>query len=821
MSRYFSTSRNYTGIDYGSQVPIEAIAGALAGRQKSYDDNAASIDKFNAYRQSVKHLTGKIGEELGDVEAAKQLSNKYDELINTAIEKHDEDYSKIQGSIRQIKSEAVKDFGPNGIATALENRYTEYNTGITALQKRQEENKLNDADMYLSTQGLNKLGEEGNYNSLNMRSFSDRPDINDKALKFIQNAAKEKSTIFTKSNEPGGMYGYIIKDDVERKKFMNELQSYLTTIPGFNSMMQRDLEYQKAIPELNEGLNEETLRSRMDGIKEVDLQLSQFQEMLKNPKDYNTSTEEINKMIGLFTDLKSTIDDPSNSKYVSDEELEVRNYIKQKTQSFSAMEYENHEQSLTTDWVQKAYLNDKLTRKRDSDKKALEDAAARIPFLGSGNIDPLQIKTELANLPENIKKAGQLITDAQSTMSDIYNLALGPVNGLDARNAVLNPSIAKEEIKNRQTEENNFSNIMKGMYNAVQMDQEAIQQNKVPEAVDKYNASLPENQQAWITNYYNPYMVAANDLASSVVQKSSLESLQEAYFPKEVRETQAFNQAYNKYNQKLLIEAYDVDTRKTDQSILNSIMTRSEFYVSLLSEDNLPGVKDNKKLRGEILKEAGIEDIGFNTTLAWSPAIKKQIIDKATPVINAATLGSFETNGGGNAGVMADEYFGGTGQYTITNILPSITPSANLDNVLQVVLQDKNGTKADLPILINPGDQNDQLFMSVIDDVHLVAVEQGNTTLIDYTNLMTFANKFKGQTKMAYAQAGALKGETINLYLGDNTIELRPQNIIEIKGVKTQMYNGYITDKNGETTTMKATGDINKMFTEIGAAINE
>ena len=64
------------------------------------------------------------------------------------MSKYDGDLSKISGELRKIKAEAAKDFGPNGVATALAGRVSEYSKTQAENKKRYEENKLNDADLY-------------------------------------------------------------------------------------------------------------------------------------------------------------------------------------------------------------------------------------------------------------------------------------------------------------------------------------------------------------------------------------------------------------------------------------------------------------------------------------------------------------------------------------------------------------------------------------------------------------------------------------------------------------------------------------------------
>lgn len=821
MSRFFKTS-GIPLIDYSYDVPLAAIAAGLEGRQEAYNQTEGALDEFNALRESIKTLPDEInGQYIGDTAAGKELMSKYDNMINTAISKYDGDLSKMSGELRKIKAEAAKDFGSSGAATALQGRYEEYYKNIGELQKRREENKLNDADMYLATQGLNpfKTGEDIN-TSLGMKNFSNREDYNKAALEYISKIPEEKRTQFLRydPSNPESMYGYIVEKTEEGKQFMAGLQKYLQNLPGFSSAMQRDLQYIELNPELKKANDEKLLKYRLENIQKINTDILKYQEMLKNPKAYGSTTEEINQIISMLSQNKDLLGDASNPEYLKDDVLNQHLYIQEKTNPFSEMEYKNTTYDLEQDWVTRANYEHSLALDRMKKQKELEEAANRTTFIGNGVIQENQITQELSDLPENIKKTEEQININRASLSEINDKMLTKPN---PRDAVLNPGKYAIDVKNRKEQEASLQKVMTGRFNAIQNGN-----------VQEYDAKLSGAQKQWVDTYYNDYIRTSMDLANNVVQKKQFEALSEQYFPKEVRETAAFNDAYQKYVNKY-VAANPYNDRYSDPKArlkyAESQLSESEFYSKLMGEDKIPGIKDNKETRKSILNEAGIEDGGIQTKLAWNANLEKSIVQPASKIINASTLGSFNTTGGSNAGVIASDYFKGE-PYTIS-VMPAISPSGSLDNVLQVVLTptNKDSGKAPLPLAINPGEENAPVFTDMFTDIYKDGVAKGDQTLTNYGALGIFANTFRGQTTMALAEAAADKGLPIEMQVGVNTVVFSPTENT-INGVRK--YRAYFKDETGapilnekgEIAYFKDVNgfiqkDIMGMFTEVGKKI--
>ena len=787
MSRFYKPSQTPL-IDYSYNVPIEYINAGLQGRQMQYDKADAELAQLEALKASIQTLPDEVGGQyIGDKTAGKALAAKYDSLVSDAVSKYDGDLSKISGELRKIKAEAAKDFGPNGVATALAGRVSEYSKTQAENKKRYEENKLNDADLYLSTQGLNPFddGQGGFNSSLGMRGFGDREDYNVKALEFIKNVAEQQGTDFIRYDpkNPESMYGYVVEKTQKGKQFMDELQQYMQNIPGFSSSMQRDLEYANLNPDVKARYDEAVTKYRMEGVLQVDTEIAKYKEMLKNPKAFGATTQQINDAISQLEQKKDIIGNPSNPNYFSDDDLKQNLYIQEKTRPFEKMEYLNPTYDLEQDWVTKANYEHSLALDRMKKQQEITEAANRTTFIGNGVIQPNQIAQELSDLPDNIKKTEEQISTNRKTLEEINNKMLAVVN---PRDAILNPSKYQVDVANRQQQELKIQEVMTGVFNATQKGER-----------DKFMSTLPAQERAWVENYYNDYIATSMQLADNVVQKQQFEALKEAYFPEAVKKTQAFNDAYAQYSAKYSAKNPYNDRYANPKSRLQyeeDKLSQSEFYAMLLSQDNIPGIKDNESTRKSILKEAGIEDEGIITKIAWNANLDKQIIKPATQIINASGLGSFQTTDGSNAGEIANKHFGNEA-YTVS-VVPGISPSGSLDNVLQVTLTpvDKNSKTKPLPLAINPGDENAPVFIDMFKDIYQDGIAKGDQTLIDLGALGTFANTFKGQTTMPLSTSTSAKGLPIKMSVGINNVVMQPTEN-RVNGV--QKYKVYFVDENG------------------------
>lgn len=798
MSRFFRTSQTPI-VDYGYQAPIEIIAGAMDARQQSYDTNKA------LWEQQIQAIedTPYLKKGLGDEDAYKQLQTKYQTLIDEAST--NPDFSQMGSQLDYLKREVSKDFGINGVATGLKSRHDEYYTALKELRDRREKNLINDADLYLAEQNLNKFyNESGEISGLGMQSFSDRPEVGKYALEFIAKVPEEKRDRFLKYDpkNPNSMYGYIVKETEEGKQFMNELQQYLLTIPGFQSAMARDLKYDNLIN--SDVVLQDDLKDRMQMISSIDNQILKLEEMKKNPKAFGTTVEEINQAINEFKNQKDSYDNPNSQDYVSNESLQMQRYLNKQVAPFSAMEYKNITRDLEADWIVKANYEHALALERQKKAKELEEAANRATFIANGQITENQIAGELSKLPENIAKADSQIQDANSKIQDIYTKGGGP--SANIRMKFTNPEEYNKQVEKEKAGKQKVDGLMLGRY-------QAAQTGKLAE----YDASLTGEDREFVQSYYDDFILAKENAATAYVQKANFEKLQEAYFPEEIKTSSGFTKAYNQYLSSVGSQSASntaAGAGYVDVTRLKVRMSKEEFYAKLLNNEEIPGVKNTKQTKEAILKEAGITDLGLETKLIWNKNLDKNIIQPANKLINQSNIGNYTTIGGVNAGELALDHFGNE-EYT-TTALPVVSPTGNMQNALQLTLTSKSGKT--LSLVVDPGQENAPVFQDMFMNIYQDGKAKGDRTLMDYGALGVFSNTFSGQTSMALSKAAENKGESIPLVYNGQIINIVPHvKVGDEWRYRTKIGDVYMTDENDSPIQ----GDIMKMFTEIGKQLME
>lgn len=794
MSRFFRTSGTPI-VEYGYQYPVEIIAAALENRQGAYDKNKADWEAQIQAIEDTPYL--KLG--LGDEQAYAELKSKYDKLINEVPV--DADYSRINSQLNSLKREINSDFGANGVGSGLRGRYDEYYTGLKELDKRREKNLLTDEDIFLAKQKLNKFYNENNeINSIGLQNFSDRVDVGKYALEFISKVPEEKRDRFLRYDpkNPNSMYGYIVKETEEGKQFINELQQYLMTIPGFKSGMSRDIEYRNLTQGDIEAQN--NLKDRMEIISSIDNQILKMEEMKKNPKAFGTTIKEIEEGINEFNIMKQSYDDPKSQNYIKDENIQAERYLKEQVAPFTGMEYKNITRDLETDWIVKANYEHTLALDRQKKAKELEEAANRTTFIANGQITPNQVASELVKLPEHIAKADETIKKENATVQNIYSKA-GAIQA-NIRMKFTNPAEYEKQVAAQKEVETKVDNLMDGRYIAEQNGTTA-----------DYYKTLSVEDKEFVQTYYNSFVLARQAAADAYVQKQNFEQLQEAYFPKEVKQTESFNKAYNKYSNEVNTLAYDHESKKINQSILKSKMSKEAFYAAILAGEKIPGITNIERTKEEILKEAGITDEGLVTKLAWSKNLDKSIVEPANKLINKNNIGNFETIGGANAGQLATEYFGDEG-YTVS-ALPVISPTGNMQNALQLNLKSTSGKT--LNLVVDPGNENAPVFMDMFADMYRDGKAKGDKTLMEYGALGIFSNTFSGQTSMAISKAADDKGKPISLVYNGQVISITPK----VQIADEWQYRAAINGKELERNNSPIQGDITKIFTEIGVELME
>lgn len=241
MAKYFSTSQTPI-VDFRYKVPIDAIAMGLQGRQNTWNQEESLIDNSFKLVDSVKHLTGSLGEQYGDVEAAKSLQQKYDDMLEQGLAEIGNDYSKAGKLRRKIEQEISKDFGANGVAGALESRYASQIKREEYAQSMVKDGGWDNTDYqnYLS-QGTPLETENGYNSNISGDLWSKRPEMHellpdmvaklpDVYKDFLKPTADGKWVVSTKGKTP--------------EQIRTVLTGYLQSVPGFNEWFQRDLQAQ-------------------------------------------------------------------------------------------------------------------------------------------------------------------------------------------------------------------------------------------------------------------------------------------------------------------------------------------------------------------------------------------------------------------------------------------------------------------------------------------------------------------------------------------------------------------------------------------------
>lgn len=242
MSRFFRTSQTPI-VDYGEQYPIEAIAMGLAGRQQSYNINKAEWEAKLQAIEDTPYL--KLG--LGDEQAHEELMNKYQKLIDESSS--NSDFSQMGSQLEFIKREIKKDFGINGVASALKNRYTEGATFSEDFKKRVEGSELYAEDQGMFTSQFKKFyNDNGEINSLGVPTIENRPDYQKKISDWMKSTLKDRTDVELYKT-PDGKYWITNKyTGVREQDLTNSLNSFLETIPGHQQWRKRDMgEYYKSL----------------------------------------------------------------------------------------------------------------------------------------------------------------------------------------------------------------------------------------------------------------------------------------------------------------------------------------------------------------------------------------------------------------------------------------------------------------------------------------------------------------------------------------------------------------------------------------------
>ena len=804
MGKYFSTSQTPI-VDFKYKVPVEAIAMGLKGRQDTWNQEESLIDESFQLVDQVKHITGTLGEEYGDVEAAQSLQNKYDSLLEQGLSEIGDDYSKAGKLRRKIEQEVRRDFGANGLAGALESRYGEFVSQSENLSGRIEEGNLGEIDKMWWASKLNPLSrEDGSYNSLGSRTITNRPDLNKAFLEFINAHPEKKDTYFTKGSGP--TTGYILKDNISSKQFMEEMQSYFYTIPGAAEAMQRDLEIGLQNPAKAEAYSRGVTGLRVQYLRDAEKQLSDIETMRKNPKSFGVNEEMLNRMEEQALQIKESYNDPNSDRYISDESLLQDFYVMSKTMPFAGMEYENHEESITVDWMQQANYNDLVIRRRDKDRRDAELADANNIFMGPSQINSSQVEETINNLPKVLLNSRNILSQNKKEASEFTARIMVEYSGkpLD----FTTPQGIQEARDLKLKTEGLLQN-----YSNAQIEGNAQQ----------YLDSLPSKDKEFVVNNYNKYLIHRETLAHSQAQVMNAQNIIDAVIDKEAAlDDKDFNSVYENYRDRFY--SYNKDSgNKRD----NLSLTKEEYfdYIYTGKVPSRVNLSDSKQLKPlqfstdkgnlpNLYKFSKNDAQGLSNTVAWSKGLDASIIKQAEEFLTSTSLASFSTVDGQNAGRVAEEYFGKKGTDLVYNVIPVVGPTSSFGNALEVKVSSKNSGKKPLTLTVDAGEMNKPIFVDMFYNMMKSGLSEGNNAMVDNAALGIFANRFSND--MSYALAKAGEGAPIELPLGGGVrLLLEPhEDKYKIRTIDNGVLTDYMETPGAPGIDLKT--DLNGAMIEIG-----
>lgn len=449
MSRFYKPSQTPL-IDYSYNVPIEYINAGLQGRQMQYDKADAELAQLEALKASIQTLPDEVGGQyIGDKTAGKALASKYDSLVSDAVSKYDGDLSKISGELRKIKAEAAKDFGPNGVATALAGRLSEYSTELSKNKTRVEKGELNQGDEQYAFSNLKAFddGQGGFNSSLGTEALVNRADLDALIPKFMKAAIKDRKDVKWSKSADGR---YLIKNTVTgvtEQDLTESLNAYLESIPEYQSWKKRDtasiynlLEksptdnpyYQFASDKLDEQkLNVHTKLEEIDkALENKKINESRKLELQKDKENYQSLLEKLNTytdedLIKKANDLVSqNYDDTNISPWMNRAGLSYEEEVKADPYYMENLKFQHNLSEI--------------------DYKAKKDKEALV-----NNI----IATPSIITPSDKKQVDKIINDAKETNKNAKQEYIGASMKIYKELAKVNPELNKllEEYQTLQS----------------------------------------------------------------------------------------------------------------------------------------------------------------------------------------------------------------------------------------------------------------------------------------------------------------------------------------------------------------------------------
>jgi len=771
MSKYFQTSSTPI-VDYGKHLPLEAIMAGLQAKQTAFDDYSSLIEEYEDQIANISYLDGPYGELLGDKEAGQNLIEEYRSLIEEGVKEIGGDYSKARGLTNKLKSRVRKDFSRDGLGYALEARQAQAAKELETLAERLEKNNVSESDLSYWGMNLNPLGEEGNYNQLGAPTISDRPDLNQAIMEFIKAYPDKENTYFKKGSGPTS--GYIVKENVKVKEFMEDLKPYFYNIPGAKEAMQRDLFVAKNNPESAKLLTESATNMRLKYVNNIEESLDELETIKKDPKAFGYTKEEIASAEANLLEQKSSFNDPQDSNYKDDDYLIEDYYVMGKLAPYSGFEYTNIEKSITQDWRARELFRDQLERKRKTDQD-LDDA--RNIFMGPGAINSVEMERIINKLPETINTTRKDLENSKYEMGNFMQSAIQQYSDTPINYSTVEGTKAAKATKVY------LENLFDGY--------EQAQKNGT---AGEFINSLNEKDKNFLSDNYNPYLLNREKIANQHAQLLNAEEIMENAVDKDkLMSSNKFNSLYESYEDRFY--HYNMDAgRKASKNRL----TKNEYY-DWLYLGKLPSrvnTEDDKHMKPLNNIDSEVpnpydytdkDDSGLSNTLAWSKNLDQTIITPIENYINTAGLSGLETVLGENAQILIDNHFGSSKNIEY-KILPVVGPSVRFNNAFQLTATDPEGKKDPIPLTIDAGEMNKQMFVDMFNNMMSSGLQKGDQPMIDHAAMGIFQNTFASQ--LNYTLAKAAEGAPIELNVGENNIILEPTS--------NNMYKIGITDSENQ-----------------------
>ena len=441
MSRFYTPTATPT-VDYGRRLPIDVMIQGLAGAQQSYDINKSI---FDAARDKYLNMDYISASGFDDADTYNRLQQEYEEMANSALQAYGNDYSLMGPELDKIKSKISKDFSKQGDAYGLMSRYAGYAQASKDWEEGIKTGKYKESDWqtaFLPQMSRKFRREDGKgYNPISV-SMIGRPDYNKAIMDFIKEFPEYNWFIEKQHN------GLIEVTEMEQKAFMDDLENYLSTIPGHNEWKQRDIEYMKsnATPEELLGIasakKKETISALEDKRLAYEAQLAAAKKAGKNPQEFQDlidATEEgINRLW-----------DDSNPSYIPDDayvdHLLSKEYDQAITAPFAGFEYvKEKSRSHIQDPQWKFWADMQLEKERHKNNKALEDYKK---YLNAGIawVEPGKAISENITLSK-INEDTELRRTAMQQHADNFNLSKKQVmKSMGMQTEIINPGKASDD----------------------------------------------------------------------------------------------------------------------------------------------------------------------------------------------------------------------------------------------------------------------------------------------------------------------------------------------------------------------------------------